>query len=87
MEFKKINSLGITECCNLLGISRQDLSESLVLVRTNEVDKSRKLVIEHLTVLLEDDKRDFEDCKTIETCKRYLEKWPDGLWRYEVLKY
>lgn len=86
MEFKKINSLGITECCNLLGISRQDLSESLVLVRTNEVDKSRKLVIEHLTVLLEDDKRDFEDCKTIETCKRYLEKWPDGLWRYEVLK-
>ena len=85
MELKKINSLGIAECCDLLGISQHDLPESLAQVRTGEVDKSRKLVVERLTELLEADKRDFEDCKTIKRCNSYLEKWPDGLWRDEVL--
>lgn len=86
MEFKKIDSLSIAECCDLLGISQKDLPEGLAQVQTSVVDKSRKLVVERLTELLEADKRDFEDCKTIGMCNTYLEKWPDGLWRDEVLK-
>lgn len=77
MEFKNIDALNITECCEQLCIKREDLPEALQdLIVLSERDK---LLLERLQSLLNEDKSAIESCRTIEQYERYLSTWVDGL--------
>lgn len=77
MEFKSIDTLSITECCEQLNLRREDLPEALQdIIEPSERDQ---LLIEQLQILLNEDKSAFESCRTIEQYERYLSTWVDGL--------
>ena len=77
MEFKSIDTLSITECCEQLNLKREDLPEALQdIIEPSERDQ---LLIEQLQSLLNEDKSAFESCRTIEQYERYLSTWVDGL--------
>lgn len=77
MQFKNIDSLSITECCEHLNIRREDLPKVLQeLENLSEVDQ---LVLDRLITLLNADKSCFMSCSTIEQYEKYLSTWKDGL--------
>lgn len=77
MEFKSIDTLSITECCEQLYLRREDLPEALQdIIEPSERDQ---LLIEQLQSLLDKDKLAIESCRTIEQYERYLSTWVDGL--------
>lgn len=78
MEFKSIDTLSITECCEQLNLRREDLPEALQeVVEPSERDQ---LLIEQLQSLLDEDKLAIESCRTIEQYEGYLSTWVDGLY-------
>lgn len=78
MEFKSIDTLSITECCEQLNLRREDLPEALQdIIEPSERDQ---LLIEQLQSLLDKDKSAFESCRTIEQYEGYLSTWVDGLY-------
>lgn len=78
MEFKSIDTLSITECCEQLNLRKEDLPEALQnIVEPSERDQ---LLIEQLQSLLEEDKSAIESCITIEQYEGYLSTWIDGLY-------
>lgn len=79
MEFKSIDTLSITECCEQLNLRREDLPEALQdIIEPSERDQ---LLIEQLQSLLDEDKLAIESCRTIEQYEGYLASWTDGLYR------
>ena len=78
MQIIKIDSLSISECCELLNITKENLAD--VLQKNNE----SKEIIDRLKKLLDEDKEAFESCSTIEQFEKYLELWIDGLHRSEA---
>lgn len=79
MEFKSIDTLSITECCEQLNLRREDLPEALQeVIEPSERDQ---LLIEQLRSLLDEDKLAIESCRTIEHYEAYLTSWADGLYR------
>lgn len=79
MEFKSIDTLSITECCEQLNLRREDLPEALQnIIEPSEKDE---LLIEQLQSLLDEDKSVIESCRTIEQYEAYLSSWADGLYR------
>jgi len=84
MKFKEIESLSITECCELLNIKRQDLPNALQNLNcTSELEQS---VADRLTNLLATEELLFyKNCKgRISGCKAYLEKYPKGKFVKEI---
>ena len=82
MQFKNIDSLSITECCEHLNIKREDLPKVLNgLKKTTELDG---LVIVRLSLLLNEDETAFKSCHTIEQYKRYRAIWTDGLYNIKA---
>ena len=82
MQFKNIDSLSITECCEHLNIKKEDLPKALDgLGNLSEVDH---LVADRLILLLNEDKSYFMSCSTIEQYKDYLDKRVDGLYRVKA---
>ena len=78
MEFKSIDTLSITECCEQLNLRREDLPEALQeVIEPSERDQ---LLIEQLQSLLDKDKLAIESCRTIEQYEGYLSTWVDGLY-------
>lgn len=78
MEFKSIDTLSITECCEQLNLRREDLPEALQeVIEPSERDQ---LLIEQLQSLLDKDKLAIESCRTIEQYEVYLSTWVDGLY-------
>lgn len=78
MEFKSIDNLSITECCEQLNLRREDLPEALHnIIEPSERDQ---LLIEQLQSLLDDDKLAIESCRTIAQYEGYLSTWVDGLY-------
>ncbi len=78
MQFKNIDSLSITECCEHLNIKKEDLPKALQgLNKTTELDR---LVIARLNLLLNEDETAFKSCHSIEEYKRYCAIWTDGLY-------
>lgn len=78
MEFKSIDTLSITECCEQLNLRREDLPDALQdIVEPSERDQ---LLIEQLQSLLDKDKLAIESCRTIEQYEGYLSTWVDGLY-------
>lgn len=78
MEFKSIDTLSITECCEQLNLRREDLPEALQeVIEPSEKDQ---LLIEQLQSLLDEDKLAIESCRTIEQYEGYLSTWVDGLY-------
>lgn len=80
MEFKNIDSLSITECCEYLKINRQDLPE--VVQSLEDLKGLDKLVVARLNFLLNADKAAIEACGSIEQYEKYLSTWPDGLYHH-----
>ena len=78
MEFKSIDTLSITECCEQLNLRREDLPEALQEVI--EPSERGQLLIEQLRSLLDEDKLAIESCRTIEQYEGYLSTWVDGLY-------
>ena len=79
MEFKSIDTLSITECCEQLNLRREDLPEALQeIIEPSERDQ---LLIEQLQSLLNADKAAIGSCRTIEHYEGYLDSWTDGLYR------
>lgn len=78
MEFKGIDSLSITECCELLNLKREDLPEALQ--ELNAPTERAQLLIDRLKSLLNEDKSAIESCRTIEQYENYLCTWVDGLY-------
>lgn len=79
MEFKSIDALSITECCEQLNLRIVDLPEALQdIVEPSERDQ---LLIEQLQSLLDKDKSAIASCRTIEHYEAYLTSWADGLYR------
>ncbi len=84
MEFKSIDSLSITECCELLNIDISSLPDSLSeRVPCNERES---LMLQHLNKLLDADRKAFLACTSIDDYKLYLSTWPDGLWTSKAVK-
>ena len=79
MEFKSIDTLSITECCEQLNLRREDLPEALQYII--EPSERNQLLIEQLQSLLDKDKSAIESCRTIEQYEAYLSSWTDGLYR------
>lgn len=78
MEFKSIDTLSITECCEQLNLRIVDLPDALQdIVEPSERDQ---LLIEQLQSLLDEDKLAIESCRTIEQYEGYLSTWVDGLY-------
>ena len=78
MEFKSIDTLSITECCEQLNLKKEDLPEALQdIIESSERDQ---LLIEQLQSLLDEDKSAIESCRTIEQYEEYLSTWVDGLY-------
>ena len=78
MEFKSIDTLSITECCEQLNLRREDLPEAIQnIIEPSERDQ---LLIEQLQSLLSADKVAIESCRTIEQYEGYLSTWVDGLY-------
>lgn len=83
MEFKSIDTLSITECCEQLNLRREDLPEALQeVIEPSERDQ---LLIEQLQSLLDEDKLAIESCRTREQYEGYLSTWVDGLYRSHAL--
>lgn len=79
MEFKSIDTLSITECCEQLNLRREDLPEALQnIIEPSERDQ---ILIEHLQALLDEDKSAIASCSTIEQYEEYLFTWVDGLYQ------
>ncbi len=79
MEFKSIDSLSITECCEHLKIRVTDLPD--IVGQINTSNERQRLLLERLKTLLGEDKVCFQSCTTISAYENYLSVWPDGLWR------
>lgn len=79
MEYKSIDTLSITECCELLNISREDLPDAIQNI--NAPTEYDNLIIDRLTKLLEEDRSVIDSCNTIEGYERYLSECSDGLYR------
>lgn len=83
MEFKRIDTLSITECCEQLNLRREDLPEALQeVIEPSERDQ---LLIKQLQSLLDEDKLAIESCRTIEQYEGYLSTWVDGLYHNHAL--
>ncbi len=82
MEFKNVDSLSITECCEHLDMNRQNLPS--IVEQIDVTDKREVLLLERLKVLLEEDKVAFQSCTTISAYENYLSTWLDGLWREQA---
>lgn len=78
MKFKNIDSLSITECCELLNLRREDLPEAIQ--ELNAPTEKSQLLIDRLNSLLSEDKSAIESCRTIEQYENYLSTWVDGLY-------
>ncbi len=77
MEFKSIDTLNITECCEQLNLRRKDLPG--VLQNFSEPSERDQLLINQLESLLKEDKAAVESCATIKQYEEYLSTWVDGL--------
>ena len=80
MEFKSIDSLSITECCELLNLDRIDLPTAVQNLATPSKIEQR------LILLIDADRSAFQRCTTINDFDNYLCTWPDGFWRDEANK-
>lgn len=78
MEFKSIDTLNISECCEQLNLRREDLPD--VLQNIIEPSNRVQLLINQLQSLLDEDKYAIESCKTIKQYEEYLSTWVDGLY-------
>ena len=82
MEFKSIDTLSITECCEQLNLRREDLPEALQnIIEPSERDQ---LLIKQLLSLLDEDKLAIESCRTIAQYEGYLSTCFDGLYRSQA---
>lgn len=84
MEFKKIDSLSITECCEYLKINRQNLPD--IVEKLNVTSKQEELLLQRLKTLLAEDRMFFQNCKTVSEYENYLSVWVDGVWREQAQK-
>ena len=78
MEFKNVDSLSITECCEYLKINRQNLPEAIQNLK--DLKGLDMLVVSRLIFLIDTDKAAVESCGSIEQYEKYLSTWPDGLY-------
>lgn len=78
MEFKSIDSLSITECCEQLNLRREDLPDAMQDL--HELTERDRLLIARLELLLSEDKSAVESCRTIEQYEGYFSTWTDGLY-------
>ena len=76
MEIKSIDELSITECCERLGIDRNNLPETFEPKSSTE-----QLILGRLTELLHSDKEAYEACHSLEDYQRYRDIWTDGLYK------
>lgn len=76
---KNIESIGIDECCNRLGIRKKYIDFDLEAIELPS-EEERQL-IDRLRKLIDTDKKEYSDCATIEDYIKYLNHWTDGLWR------
>ena len=78
MEFKNVDSLNISDCCELLRLNREELPDAIqTLTGLNELEE---LVAEKLTNLLKEDKSAFVSCNNVNHFEAYLSSWPDGMY-------
>lgn len=97
MEIKSIDSLSIIECCDLLKINKQDLSN---IIKHQFEEEKNNLILKHLNILLKEDEKHYQNCvsltknlihqddfrNAIKAYNNYLSIWFDGLWRKEAQK-
>ena len=75
MEYKKIDELSISECCEELNIESQQLPAII------ENISGPHEIVDRLRSLVDADMSAFKSCSTIEQYERYLVLWTDGLHR------
>ena len=86
MEFKSIDLLSITECCDQLNIRKEELPNAFShyvectgdLINLSETDRT---IITRLSFLINADKDAFNHCSKIKHYQEYLISSPDGLYR------
>ena len=98
MEFKSIEQLTITDCCNQLTVSKESLKKVVVAVNMDTSLLSERIfgnellagakneIAQRLTLLLIEDRKYFLRCKTLQQFENYLSTWSDGLWRNEAFQ-
>lgn len=98
MEFKNIEQLTITDCCNLLGLTRESLIDIVVSVNLGtsilherifnscELTEMNEKIAQRLISLLLKDYECFKQCNSLQQFKNYLLIWEDGLWRNNAEK-
>ena len=96
MDFKSIEQLTISDCCNQLSVTRGSLKESLAAANYDfplfakmvfggrELTGLNSEIVRRLVVLLREDRACFLQCKTLQQYHDYLSIWNDGLWRKEA---
>lgn len=98
MDFKSIDQLTISDCCNHLSISRDLLKQAVVAAKDNvsllyerafggqSLTGINEEIARKLIFLLIEDRRTFLQCKTLKQFEQYLSSNNDGLWCGEALK-
>lgn len=90
MEFKSIDLLSITECCDQLNIRKEELPNAFShyvectgdLINLSETDRT---IITRLSFLINADKDAFNHCSKIKHYQEYLISYPDGLYRDQAI--
>lgn len=83
MKVESVDKLTITECCELLGIDRQQLFAYQWPGSLSQVDQT---VQKQLKKLLKQDELAYRSCVTVEQYAGYLATWSDGMWRDQATK-
>lgn len=98
MEFKTIDQLTITDCCNKLSVSREGLKHFLEetngdfsllnerILGGQSLSGEKTVIAQKLKTLLCEDRRSFLQCKSLQQFEWYLSTYNDGLWRSEASK-
>ena len=98
MEFKSIEQLSITDCCNKLSITRERLKQIVIDTNNNislfhgrlfcegSLAEEKEEIAQRLFLLISEDRKLFLRSKTAQQHEEYLSKMKDGLWRDEASK-
>jgi len=97
MEFKNIEQLTITDCCNRLNLKKEDLQQVVLTVKSfssiilheeifgnQELYGEKQEIAQRLVSLLIEDRECFQRCRTMQEYEDYLSKWEDGLWKSDA---
>ena len=98
MEFKSIEQLSITDCCNKLSITKERLKQIVIDTNNNislfhgrlfcegSLAEEKEEIAQRLFLLISEDRKLFLRSKTAQQHEEYLSKMKDGLWRDEASK-